>query len=106
MLAVQITEKNFEEEILKSDIPVLVDFWAEWCAPCKMMGTIVDEIASSLDGEAKIAKINIDEAQMLASQFNVMSIPTFMIFKGGKVVDQIVGAMSKENLMDKINTHL
>ncbi|MDP8212471.1 MAG: thioredoxin [Candidatus Zapsychrus exili] len=106
MAVVHVTDANFEAEIVKSDLPVLVDFWAEWCGPCKMISPIIEEVSVELEGKAKVAKINIDDAQGLASNFNVMSIPTLIIFKGGVPVDQVVGAVSKDQLIDKINTIL
>lgn len=106
MSVVEVTDKNFESEVLKSDLPVLVDFWAEWCGPCKMISPIVEEISSELSGKLKVAKVNIDDAQELAAKFNVMSIPTLLIFKGGEPVEQIVGAVAKDQLMEKINPQL
>jgi thioredoxin 1 len=106
MGALHVTENNFDAEVMKSTLPVLVDFWAEWCGPCRMVGPIVEEIATELNGKLKVAKINVDEAQGLAASFNVMSIPTLMVFKGGKVVAQMVGAMPKEALINKIKPFL
>ena len=106
MAAIELTKENFSEEVLKSSLPVLVDFWAEWCGPCRVVGPIVDQIADELQGKLKVAKVNVDEAQELAAQFNVMSIPTLLIFKGGQPVEQMVGAMLKVQLMSKINPHL
>ncbi len=106
MATLTLTEKNFESEVLTSDLSVLVDFWAEWCGPCKMVSPIVDEIATELEGKLKVGKVNVDEAQALAQKFNVMSIPTLFVFKGGEVVEQIVGAMSKDQLLEKINQKL
>ena len=103
MDAVHITDKNFEEEVLKSQVPVLVDFWAEWCAPCRMIIPIIAEIAKEFTGRLKVAKLNVDEAQELAMKYNIMSIPTLMIFKGGEVVDQAVGVLSKDQLVSRIN---
>ena len=105
-VALQLTEKNFENEVSKSALPVLVDFWAEWCGPCRMVGPIIDEIAHDLEGKLKVAKINVDNEQELAARFNIMSIPTILLFKNGEPVEQIVGAMSKDQLLKKINAKL
>jgi len=91
-----VTKANFEEEVLKSNIPVIVDFWATWCGPCKMLAPVISEIAE--EGNVKVAKINVDEEGELAIRFNVMSIPTVILFKGGEVVKTTVGYMSKEEL--------
>ena len=104
MSALHFNEENFEQEVLKSDVPVLVDFWAEWCGPCKMMGPIIDEVAEELSGKVKVGKINVDEAQQLAVKYGVMSIPTLIIFKGGEAVDQSVGVVAKDQLVEKVNT--
>jgi thioredoxin 1 len=106
MSALHVTEKNFEEEVLKSELPVLVDFWAEWCGPCRMVGPVVEEISDELVGKIKVAKVNVDEAQELAASFNVMSITSLMVFKGGEVVGQMVGAMPKETLLAKLKPYL
>lgn len=106
MSVTTLTDKNFESEVIKSDKPVLVDFWAEWCGPCKMIAPIIDEIAADLSGKLKVTKLNVDEAQELAAKFNVMSIPTLLVFKDGEPVEQIVGAMGKDQLLEKINPHL
>ena len=95
---VTVTETNFPTEVLKSTTPVLVDFWAEWCGPCKMIAPLLDELASEYDGKAKIGKVNIDDHPSLATQFGVRAIPTLLIFKGGQVVEQIVGLKSKRDL--------
>jgi thioredoxin 1 len=100
MSAIQITKDNFESEVLKSSVPVLVDFWAAWCGPCKMVGPIVDEVAKELEGKAKVGKINVDEEQQLAREFAIMSIPTLIVFKDGQVVNKIVGARSKAELIE------
>ncbi len=96
MSEVIITKANFEEEVLKSEIPVLVDFWATWCGPCKMIAPVIEEIAA--EGKIKVCKINVDEEGELAIKFNVMSIPTIMLFKNGQVVKTTVGYMSKDQL--------
>ena len=102
MAVLQLGSKDFEAEVLKSDIPVLVDFWAEWCGPCKMIGPIIDEIASDFDGRLKVGKVNVDEAQDLAGNYSVMSIPALLFFKQGEVVEQLVGVVTKEQLVEKI----
>ena len=102
MAVLQLGSKDFETEVLKSDVPVLVDFWAEWCGPCKMIGPIIDEIASDFDGRLKVGKVNVDEAQDLAGNYSVMSIPALLFFKQGEVVEQLVGVVTKEQLVEKI----
>jgi thioredoxin len=90
-----LTSDNFSEEVEKSDVPVLVDFWAEWCMPCKMVAPVVEEIAKDYDGKLKVGKIDVDSQSDLAARFNVMSIPTLIVFKGGEVVGQRVGAVPR-----------
>ncbi len=104
--AVKLTEANFEAEVLQSTVPVLVDFWAEWCGPCRMVLPIVEEIAVEMAGKAKVGKVNVDEVPELAAQFDVASIPTLLIFKNGKVVDQMVGALPKVRLLEKLRAQL
>jgi len=103
---VTITQENFESEILKSQTPVLVDLWAPWCGPCRMMAPVLDELATELDGKVRIAKLNVDDHQQLASQFGVRSIPMFLIFKDGKVADTAVGAMPKSQFQTFIQRNL
>ena len=92
------TESNFTEEVIKSNTPVLVDFWAEWCGPCRMIAPVLNELATEYDGKVKIAKVNIDEHQNLAMQYKVTSIPTLLLIKNGQVMEQMVGAKSKRDL--------
>lgn len=98
-MATQLNAKNFKKEVLDSKGPVMVDFFASWCGPCKMMSPIVDELAKEMEKEIKIFKVNIEDEESLASDYGVMSIPTFLFFKNGKVVDQASGGMSKDALM-------
>jgi thioredoxin 1 len=100
---VTLTSANFPTEVLKSPTPVLVDFWAEWCGPCKMIAPVLDELASEFDGRVKIGKVNIDEDQALASQYGVRAIPTLLIFKDGQVAEQIVGMRSKRDLKSSLD---
>jgi thioredoxin 1 len=97
-LILTLTQSNFETEALKSGTPVLVDFWAEWCGPCKMIAPVLDELAGEYEGKVKIGKVNIDDHQGLAAQFNIRSIPTLLIIKDGQVAEQLVGAKSKSVL--------
>jgi thioredoxin 1 len=102
----ELTDKNFNTEVLEHPGTVLVDFWAPWCGPCRMVGPVVEEIAKENEGKLKVGKVNTDENQQLAMKYSIMSIPTLMIFKGGKMVEQVVGAYPKAALMQKINPWL
>jgi thioredoxin 1 len=95
---VKLNKANFEQEVLKSPVPVVVDFWAEWCGPCKQVAPVLDELAGEYDNRVRIGKVNIDEDQELAANYGVRAIPTFLLFKGGEVAGQIVGMVSKRDL--------
>jgi thioredoxin 1 len=99
----EFTDANFENEVLKSDQPCLVDFWAEWCGPCRMVGPAVEEIAKDYEGKLKVGKVNVDQNTQTASKYGIMSIPSLLFFKQGKVVDQIVGAVPKKHMVEKVD---
>lgn len=103
MADVIFTDQNFDTEVMKSEIPVLVDFWAVWCGPCVLQGPIVEEIARELQGKVKVGKMNVDEQPNVPQKFGIMSIPTLMVFKGGTLVRQFVGVQSKETLKNELN---
>ncbi|MCK5082630.1 MAG: thioredoxin [Candidatus Omnitrophica bacterium] len=105
-MEVILNDANFEQEILKSDLPCLVDFWAPWCGPCRMVGPIVEEIAKEYQGKLKVGKVNVDEAPKVASQYGIMSIPTLSVFKNGERIDTVVGALPKEQIISTIDPHL
>ncbi len=102
MKPIEITDQNFQKEVLDSDTPVLVDFWAVWCGPCKMVAPVVEEIAREFDGKLKVGKLDVDNNPEVSMKFGIRSIPTLMVFKGGKVVEQIIGAMPKRTLLDRV----
>lgn len=106
MKPIEITDANFEQEVLKSDKPVLIDFWAVWCGPCRMVAPVVEEIASEYNGKLKVGKLDVDNNPEVSMKFGIRSIPTLMVFKGGKVVEQIIGAVPKRNLVDKVVPHI
>ncbi len=106
MAHVIVTEDNFEKEVLKSELPVLVDFWAEWCVPCKMVEPVVDQIAQEYEGKLKIGKVDVDSNPQISMKYGIRSIPTLLIFKNGEPVDQIIGAVPKKNILQKLLPHL
>ncbi len=106
MSLTQFTDANFKKEVLESKEPVLVDFWAAWCGPCKMIAPIVEELAGEYKNKLKVGKVDVDVNPKAASSYGVMSIPTLMFFKGGKVMDQVVGALNKSDLKKKIEENL
>ena len=103
---VHLTDVNFEAEVLKSTLPTLVDFWAAWCGPCKMIAPIVDQLAKEHDSKLKITKVDVDQNPTLATRFGVMSIPTLILFSNGEPVERLVGYMPKEKLVDRLKPHL
>lgn len=102
-MAASVTDATFRTEVLESPLPVLVDFWAPWCGPCKMMAPVVDELALEYEGKMKIVKLNVDENPETPGQFNIMSIPTFILFKGGKPLSSFIGAKPKESIKQEID---
>ena len=105
-LIVTVTDANFGTEVLEESLPVLVDFWAEWCGPCRMISPLVDEVAEQYRSRIKVCKVNVDDAAEVAKNYGVMSIPTLAIFKDGAVVDKLVGAVPKTSIVSKIEAHL
>jgi len=103
---IEFNDSNFSSEVLEADVPVLVDFWAPWCGPCKMIAPMVEEISAEYTGKVKVGKLNTDDNQSVAAQYGIMSIPTLMIFKNGEVVERIIGAQPKEALTEKIDSVL
>ena len=102
----KLDTQNFAAEVNQSDVPVMVDFWAPWCGPCKMIGPVIEELANEFAGRAKVGKVNVDDNQALASQFGIRGIPTVMIFKGGKVVSNFVGVQPKQELISALDAAL
>ncbi len=105
-MEIKVTDENFKQEVLESSIPVLVDFWAEWCMPCRLVAPAVEELAEEYQGKLKVCKLNVDEGPQTSSEYGIMSIPTLAIFKEGKLVDKIIGAVPKTEIISKIEPHI
>ena len=101
-----LSDASFDKDVLNSDIPVLVDFWAEWCGPCRMMGPTIDAIAADYDGRVRVGKLNVDDNGNIATRYGIRGIPTLLLFKGGKVIEQRVGAVGKTDVQKMLDTHL
>ena len=104
--AIQVTDSNFQQEVINSDIPVLVDFWAPWCAPCRIIAPLIEELANEYSGKFKVVKLNTDENPQVAGEYQIMGIPTLAVFVDGKMVDQLVGAVPKSHITDKLDYYL
>ncbi|SDQ10923.1 thioredoxin [Chryseobacterium soldanellicola] len=105
-MALEITDSSFQETVLKSDKPVLVDFWAVWCGPCRTLGPIIEDVATDFEGRAVVGKVDVDNNQEISMQYGIRNIPTVLIFKNGEVVDKIVGVAPKEVIAEKLSAHL
>jgi len=105
-MEVKLTDKNFKQEVLKSDLPCLVDFWAEWCMPCQMVAPVIEAIAKKYKEKLKVCKLNVDEARNTAAQYEIFSIPSLLIFKNGEVADKVIGAVSQEELENTIKPYI
>lgn len=103
---INVNQSEFDEEVLKAELPVLLDFWAPWCGPCRMLGPVLDEVAAANDGRLKVVKVNVDENPDLAQKYEVMGIPAMFLIKAGEVMDSFTGAMNKEMLTDKISKYI
>ena len=103
---IALTDDNFSDEVLSAELPVLVDFWATWCGPCRMIAPIVEELSAEYEGKAKVCKLDVDTAQKTAAEFGIRSIPTLLIFKEGKVADQLIGAVPKQQIAEKLDASL
>lgn len=105
-MAQEFTAANFKSEVIDSALPVLVDFWAEWCGPCRMLGPVVEELSVALAGKVRVGKVNVDQEAEISRRYEITSIPTLLIFKGGQVVDMVIGAVPREHIIAKLAPHL